>query len=128
MDIKSDSFAGSGDYFDIPAAEQEVTVDSNDQPNTSSTVGASLVQNIPTVRNDTILQPVSQQVFRLPSTPQNRPRVIMLQRTNQGQIVGTQQAQSHQSGQEIRVSHHQQYLVYPLSEFPLLSFIFLFRV
>ncbi|VDL63784.1 unnamed protein product [Hymenolepis diminuta] len=102
MDIKSDSFAGSGDYFDIPAAEQEVTVDSNDQPNTSSTVGASLVQNIPTVRNDTILQPVSQQVFRLPSTPQNRPRVIMLQRTNQGQIVGAQQTQSHQSGQEIR--------------------------
>ncbi|VDO03054.1 unnamed protein product [Rodentolepis nana] len=100
MDIKSGSFSGSGDYFDIPAAEQEVTVDSNDQPNTS-TIGASLVQNISTVRNDAILQPVGQQVFRLPNTPQ-RSRVIMLQRTNQGQIVGAPQPQSQQTGQEIR--------------------------
>lgn len=100
MDIKADPFVSSpGDYFDIPAAEQEVTVDSNDQPN-SATIGASLVQNIPTVPNDAVLQPVGQQVFRLPNAPQTRPRVIMLQRTSQ---VGLQQ--SPQGGQEIRVSY-----------------------
>lgn len=102
MDIKSDTFGGSGDYFDIPAAEQEVTVGSNDQPTTSA-VGASLVQNIPTIPNDAVLQPVGQQILRLPSNPQNRPRVIMLQRNNQGQLIAGQPQQSQQANTEVKV-------------------------
>ncbi|VDM18626.1 unnamed protein product [Hydatigera taeniaeformis] len=88
MDIKAESFvSGSGDFFDIPAAEQEITVDSNDQPNVSG-VGSSLVQNIPTASNEGVFQSVAPSIVRVTGTPQTArgPRVIMVQRSSQGGV------------------------------------------
>lgn len=100
MDIKAESFvSGSGDFFDIPAAEQEITVDSNDQPNVSA-VGSSLVQNIPTAPSEGVFQSVGHSIVRVTGTPQTArgPRVIMVQRSNQGGVPSPTQP-----GQGIKV-------------------------
>ncbi|EUB62829.1 Transcription factor Dp-1 [Echinococcus granulosus] len=88
MDIKAESFvSGSGDFFDIPAAEQEITVDSNDQPNVSA-VGSTLVQNISPAPNEGVFQSVGPSIVRVTGTPQTArgPRVIMVQRSSQGGV------------------------------------------
>ena len=98
MDIKSESF-GSGDFFDIPAAEQEVTVDSNDQPNVS-VVSSTLVQNIQSTPSEGTFQPVGSSIVRIAGSPQTPrgPRLIMVQRSGQSGVSG-----SAQPGQGIRV-------------------------
>ena len=86
MDTKTEPYM-SGEYFDIPAAEQEVTVGSNDQPNVTG-VGSSLVQNLPASQNEGGFQQIGTPIIRLAASAQGpRPRVIMLQRASQGGIT-----------------------------------------
>ncbi|TNN20134.1 Tyrosyl-DNA phosphodiesterase 1 isoform 1 [Schistosoma japonicum] len=76
--------AVSGDLFDIPAAEQEITVGSNDQPvmseNANSLVGRSVVSSAGTI---TIGAGGTLHFQNAPSSQQG-PRVIMLQRSTPG--------------------------------------------
>uniref|UniRef100_A0A5K3F721 E2F_TDP domain-containing protein n=2 Tax=Mesocestoides corti TaxID=53468 RepID=A0A5K3F721_MESCO len=95
MDIKAESFvSGAGDFFDIPAAEQEITVGPTEQPPVP-TVGSTLVQNIVTAPNEGVYQPVGPSVVRVTGTPQTSrgPRVIMVQRSSQGGLTSTPSGQ-----------------------------------
>ncbi len=88
MDIKPEQFvSGAGDFFDIPAAEQEITVGSNEQT-APPAIGSTLVQNIPAAVSEAAYQPAGPSIVRVAGAPQTPrgPRVIMVQRTSQGGI------------------------------------------
>nr|VZI09161.1 unnamed protein product [Spirometra erinaceieuropaei] len=87
MECKAEPFSGGpGDFLDIPAAEQEITVGSN-EPATSN-VSSSIVQNVVSLPSEGVFQTVSHPVVRMATPGAIRaPRVIMVQRT--GQPVGS---------------------------------------
>ncbi|VDK55557.1 unnamed protein product [Dibothriocephalus latus] len=101
MECKAEPYSGGpGDFLDIPAAEQEITVGSNEPATTN--VNNSIVQNVVSMPSENVFQQVSHPVVRMAAPGAVRaPRVIMVQRTGQPMGSATPGAPG---GQGIRVS------------------------
>ncbi|VEL29307.1 unnamed protein product [Protopolystoma xenopodis] len=99
MEYKPEPYPVSGDLFEIPAAEQEVTVGSNDHNGgfVGGTGGISMYHASQNPGNIIVQSPVGLSLQHHGQTPNKMPRIIMLQRAGQptglgisgGQVLGS---------------------------------------